>query len=97
MTIQMTNQVAIPLIGAERSPLAARIAPRALLLPIVAICALLPSQTRAQATFTGLGFFGGYESRATDVSADGRVVVGFTDPRLARRKRIESPGRGDIV
>jgi probable HAF family extracellular repeat protein len=80
----MTNQIAIPLTGSERLPLAAPIAPRARLLPLVAICALLPSPIRAQATFTGLGFFGGYESRATDISADGRVVVGFSNPNLFR-------------
>jgi probable HAF family extracellular repeat protein len=31
---------------------------------------------RAQATFTPLGFFGGGRSRATDISADGSVIVG---------------------
>jgi hypothetical protein len=42
------------------SPLAARLLARTLKsLPLVAICALLPSPLRAQATLTGLGFFGG--------------------------------------
>ena len=36
----------------------------------------LPLTVRAQATFRGLGTFGGTESSGHDVSADGTVVVG---------------------
>jgi probable HAF family extracellular repeat protein len=36
----------------------------------------LVAQASAQATFTPLGTFGGVQSKATDVSADGSVVVG---------------------
>jgi uncharacterized membrane protein len=38
----------------------------------------------AQATFTPLGTFGDASTRAYDVSADGSVVVGFTNTRLFR-------------
>jgi len=47
----------------------------------------------AAPTFMSLGFFGGYESRATDVSADGRVVVGFSEPNIFRWTRFESTVR----
>ncbi len=46
------------------------------LLVASAICGISTSWLYAQATFTPLGFFGGTDSRAYDVSADGSVVVG---------------------
>ncbi|MEX2142253.1 MAG: hypothetical protein WD894_23495 [Pirellulales bacterium] len=65
-----------------------RLARRTYLPIAIALVSLLtPSPTWAQARFTGLGFFGGYESRATDVSADGRVVVGFSEPNIFRWTR----------
>jgi hypothetical protein len=42
------------------------------------LCGLGPTFIRAEALFTPLGFFGGVESKATDVSADGSVVVGVS-------------------
>ena len=42
----------------------------------IAIVFVISAHVHAQATFTPLGLFGGQSSRATDVSADGKVVVG---------------------
>jgi len=67
----------------------ATLAAASTLVPILIIlfCLIKPPPLHAQARFTGLGFFGGYESRATDVSADGRVVVGFSEPNMFRWTR----------
>jgi probable HAF family extracellular repeat protein len=62
--------------------------PRALASLVIGLASLpAPTPLFAQASFSGLGYFGAYESRATDVSADGRVVVGFSDPNMFRCTR----------
>jgi probable HAF family extracellular repeat protein len=50
---------------------------------IVFTCLLTAAPLRAQATFTPLDQFGGVQSQATDISADGSVIVGTS---------IASPG-----
>ena len=76
-----------------------RLANLALLSTTLLACLLCPSSLEAQATFRGLGLFGESGSRATDVSADGRVVVGLSDPYLfywtpERRITRPSPQQG---
>jgi probable HAF family extracellular repeat protein len=61
--------------------------PVALLVAIGCAGALYSEPVAAQATFTPLGQFGGDSSGASDISADGSVIVGMTipgpDPRLS--------------
>ena len=51
---------------------------------------------QAAATFTPLGVFGGVRSNATDVSADGSAVVGFSNVGLFRWTAMESMVRAAL-
>jgi probable HAF family extracellular repeat protein len=68
---------------ANLSRLSMRIVPAAICV-VGAFQVFIANLAYAQATFTPLGTFGGTSSRATDVSADGSVVVGTIETPTGR-------------